>query len=155
TLSRPRPPRPPGASERARPPALTLRRCPEPKIIGEIITEPKRENNKNTDALFAYLKSRCCISVDAGLNYTSADIKVCKRERSAMTISPQKPWKVSELNLVKGASKNRQQEDRLRADAWRKMREAELEAVVNRSYDGMEYPEIRGLVAKASEVMAP
>jgi hypothetical protein len=64
-------------------------------------------------------------------------------------------WSVSELNLVKGASKTRQSEDRLRADAWRKTREAELEAVVNRSYDGMEIPEIRELVAKAAEVVRP
>jgi hypothetical protein len=70
-----------------------------------------------------------------------------------MTAGPK--WKVQELNLVKGASKARQAEDRLRADAWRKNREAELEAVVERSYDGMEFPEIRALVDKASEVMRP
>lgn len=64
-------------------------------------------------------------------------------------------WKVGELNLVKGAAKQRQSEDRLRADAWRKEREAELEAVVNRSYDGMEFPEIRALVDKASALMKP
>jgi hypothetical protein len=51
-----------------------------------------------------------------------------------------KPWRVSELGLVKGAAKQRQQEDRLRADAWQKTREAELEAVVNRSYTGMDIP---------------
>jgi hypothetical protein len=64
-------------------------------------------------------------------------------------------WKVQELNLVKGASKARQSEDRLRADAWRKNREAELEAVVNRSYDGMEFPDVRALIDKASEVFRP
>jgi hypothetical protein len=64
-------------------------------------------------------------------------------------------WTISELNLVKGASKTRQSEDRLRADTWRKNREAELEAVVNRSYDGMEFPEIRELVGKLSEVARP
>jgi hypothetical protein len=64
-------------------------------------------------------------------------------------------WRVSELNLVRGASKQRQAEDRLRADAWRKNREAELEAVVNRSYSGMEFPEIAALVNKASVMMAP
>jgi hypothetical protein len=72
-----------------------------------------------------------------------------------MSASDRKTWRVSELNLVKGASKQRQQEDRLRADAWEKTREAELEAVVNRSYDGMDIPEIRELVAEASAVMAP
>jgi len=66
-----------------------------------------------------------------------------------------KPWRVSELNLVKGASKQRQAEDRLRADAWQKTREAELEAIVNREYSGMDIPEIRGLVAELSELAAP
>jgi len=64
-------------------------------------------------------------------------------------------WTISELSLVKGAAKTRQSEDRLRADAWRKNREAELEAVVNRSYTGMEFPEIRALVDQASEVLRP
>ena len=64
-------------------------------------------------------------------------------------------WTVSELNLVKGASKQRQSEDRARADAWRKTREAELEAVVNRTYDGMEVAEIRALVEELSRVAAP
>ena len=64
-------------------------------------------------------------------------------------------WKMQELGLVKGASKSRLSEDRLRADAWRKNREAELEAVVNRSYDGMEFPDVRALIDKASEVMRP
>jgi hypothetical protein len=64
-------------------------------------------------------------------------------------------WRLSELNLVKGAAKQRQSEDKLRADAWRKNREAELEAVVNRTYDGMEIPAMRELVAKFSELAAP
>jgi hypothetical protein len=70
-------------------------------------------------------------------------------------MSARKPWRVSELNLVKGASKQRQAEDRLRADAWEKTREAELEAVVNRTYDGMDIPEIATLVSKLSELAAP
>jgi hypothetical protein len=64
-------------------------------------------------------------------------------------------WSVLELNLVKGASKTRQSEDRLRADAWRKNREAELEAVVNRIYDGMEIPAVRELIGKLSDVARP
>jgi hypothetical protein len=64
-------------------------------------------------------------------------------------------WRVSELNLVKGASKQRQAEDRLRADAWRKNREAELEAVVERTYNGMEFPEIREVVDRLSKLAAP
>jgi hypothetical protein len=64
-------------------------------------------------------------------------------------------WQVRDLNLVNRAAKQRQSEDRLRADAWRKEREAELEAVVNRSYDGMEAPQIRALVDKASALMKP
>jgi hypothetical protein len=64
-------------------------------------------------------------------------------------------WTISELNLVKGAAKARQAEDRLRADAWRKNREAELEAVVNRNYDGSEIPAIRELVNKLLETAAP
>jgi hypothetical protein len=72
-----------------------------------------------------------------------------------MTVSSRRPWRVSELNLVKGASKQRQAEDQLRAEAWAKTREAELEAVVNRTYDGMDIPEIAALVAMASEVMGP
>jgi hypothetical protein len=43
----------------------------------------------------------------------------------------------------------------LRADAWKATREAELEAVVNRSYDSMDVPGIPEIVAKAAEVMAP
>jgi Mg2+ and Co2+ transporter CorA len=43
----------------------------------------------------------------------------------------------------------------LRADAWRKTREAELEAVVNRSYDAMEIPEVAALMGKLFDVVAP
>ena len=64
-------------------------------------------------------------------------------------------WRVGDVNLVKGAAKQRQAEDKLRADSWRKEREAELEAVVNRTYDGMEVPAIRALVEKASALMRP
>jgi len=66
-----------------------------------------------------------------------------------------KTWKVSELNIVKGAAKQRQAEDRARAEAWRKAREAELEAVINREYDGMEIPEMRTAVTEAREALAP
>ena len=45
-----------------------------------------------------------------------------------MKTSAQKTWRAAELNLVKGASKQRQAEDKLRTDAWAKNREAELEA---------------------------
>jgi hypothetical protein len=62
---------------------------------------------------------------------------------------------VAELGLIKGAAKQRQQEDKLRADAWQKTREAELEAVVNRSYSGMDIPEIAALVAELTKVAAP
>ena len=72
-----------------------------------------------------------------------------------MSATGRKPWRVSDLNLVKGASKQRQAEDKLRADAWQKNREAELEAVVNRTYDGMDIPEIRAVVEAASKAMAP
>lgn len=64
-------------------------------------------------------------------------------------------WKVSELNLVNRASKQRAAEDRVRADAWRAQREAELEAVVNRAYDGLEYPQIRQVVDRLNELAAP
>lgn len=64
-------------------------------------------------------------------------------------------WKVQDLNLVTRASRARQSEDRLRAASWRENREAELEAVVERSYDGMEFPDVRALIDKASEVMRP
>lgn len=64
-------------------------------------------------------------------------------------------WRVSELNLVSRASKQRAAEDKARADAWRAQREAELEAVVNRSYNGMEFPEIRALVDRLNALAAP
>jgi hypothetical protein len=64
-------------------------------------------------------------------------------------------WRVQDLNLVKGAAKQRQSEDRLRAEAWRKEREAELEAIVNRAYDGSEHPQLVALVERFREVVAP
>jgi hypothetical protein len=66
-----------------------------------------------------------------------------------------KKWRAAELNLVKGASKQRQAEDKLRADAWMKTREAELEAVLGRSYNGMDVPGIPEIIAEASRLMAP
>ena len=64
-------------------------------------------------------------------------------------------WRVGELNLVSRASKQRAAEDRARADAWRKQREAELEAVVNKTYNGMENPKIRALVDRLNALAAP
>jgi hypothetical protein len=84
----------------------------------------------------------------------SSKMHFCKREAAKQDQSMPK-WRMQDLNLVKGAAKQRQGEDRLRADAWRKEREAELEAVVNRTYDGMEIPELRDLVNQASTVVAP
>jgi hypothetical protein len=72
-----------------------------------------------------------------------------------MRAAGRKVWRTSELNLVKGASKQRQAEDKLRADAWQKTREAELEAVLGRSYDGMDVPGIPEIIAEASRLMAP
>jgi hypothetical protein len=72
-----------------------------------------------------------------------------------MSEARKKTWRVSELGLVKGAAKQRQQEDRMRADSWQKNREAELEAVLSRSYDGMDVPGIPEIVAEASRLMAP
>ena len=64
-------------------------------------------------------------------------------------------WRVEELNLVSRASKQRTAEDRARADAWRKAREVELEAVVNKTYDGMENPKILSLVDRLNTLAAP
>lgn len=64
-------------------------------------------------------------------------------------------WRVQELNLVKGAAKQRQSEDRLRADAWKKEREAEAEAVVNRSYDGSEHPQLVAIVERFHKMVEP
>src|SRR6185312_3609620 len=72
-----------------------------------------------------------------------------------MTTSSRKPWRVSEVNLVKGTLKQRQAEDQRRADAWLKTREAELEAVLGRTYDGMDVPGIPELVAKMQQMLAP
>jgi hypothetical protein len=72
-----------------------------------------------------------------------------------MTTSSRKPWRVSEVNLVKGKLKQRQAEDQRRSDAWLKTREAELEAVLGRTYDGMDVPGIPELLANLQEMMAP
>jgi hypothetical protein len=64
-------------------------------------------------------------------------------------------WKMADLNLVRGSVKQRQSEDRLRADAWRKKREAELEAVVNRDYDPREIPEIAEAIDALYALAAP
>lgn len=72
-----------------------------------------------------------------------------------MTTSDRKPWRVSEVNLVKGTLKQRQAEDQRHADTWLKTREAELEAVIGRDYDGMDVPGIPELLAELHEVMAP
>jgi hypothetical protein len=64
-------------------------------------------------------------------------------------------WTISELNLVNRAAKTRQTEDRLRADAWRKNRDAELEAVVNKVYDPMEIPAIRELIGRFTDAARP
>src|SRR3954451_19500585 len=82
---------------------------------------------------------------------------VCSKEQygDLKMLKSGRKWTVGELNIVKGATKQRQAEDRARADAWRKTREAELEAVVNRTYNGMEVPEARALVEELSQVAAP
>ena len=72
-----------------------------------------------------------------------------------MTTSSRKPWRISEVNLVKGTLKQRQAEDQRRGDAWLKTREAELEAVLGRTYEGMDVPGIPELVAKMQQVLAP
>ena len=64
-----------------------------------------------------------------------------------------KLFKMSEVGLIGRVSKARQQEDKMRADAWKTTREAELEAVVNRTYDGMDVPGIPEIVAQASRLM--
>ena len=69
--------------------------------------------------------------------------------------SSRKTWRTSEVNLVKGTLKERRAEDQRRADAWRATREAELEAVINRSYDGMDVPGIPELLAEAHVALAP
>jgi hypothetical protein len=92
--------------------------------------------------------------IESNLHFCNSDA-VKQQKGSVMSASGRKPWRHSELNLVKGASKQRQQEDKLRADAWEKNREAELEAVVNRDYDGMDIPEIRAVVEQAAAAMAP
>jgi hypothetical protein len=70
-------------------------------------------------------------------------------------MSDQKPWRVRDLGIVRGAAKQRQQEDRLRADAWQRNREAELEAVVNKEYDAMDVPGVPELLAELSRITEP
>ncbi len=64
-------------------------------------------------------------------------------------------WSTSEVNLVKSTLKARQAEDDRRAKSWFADREAELEAVVNRSYDGSDVPGIPERVAKAQAMVEP
>jgi hypothetical protein len=66
-----------------------------------------------------------------------------------------RPFRASEVGLVGRVSKARQAEDRMRADAWEKNREAELEAVVNRTYDGRDVPGIPELLTELAEVVKP
>jgi uncharacterized protein (DUF1778 family) len=66
-----------------------------------------------------------------------------------------KTWRTADVNLIKGTLKERRAEDQRRADAWRATREAELEAVVNRDYDGMDVPGIPELLTELHAVMAP
>ncbi len=75
------------------------------------------------------------------------------RPRSAAA-SQRKTWRTSEVNLVKGTLRQRQAEDQRRADAWLKTREAELEAVLGRMYDGMDVPGIPELLSELQKVMA-
>jgi hypothetical protein len=72
-----------------------------------------------------------------------------------MPTSDRKAWRISEVNLAKSTLKQRQAEDQRRADAWLKTREAELEAVLGRTYDGMDVPGIPELLAELHKVMAP
>lgn len=90
------------------------------------------------------------------MKYSSDKMTTAKRHSEMTKLEPdRRTWRASELNLVKGLSKQRQAEDKMRAEAWEKAREAELEAVVNRAYDGLDVPGIAELIAKLSEVAAP
>jgi hypothetical protein len=62
---------------------------------------------------------------------------------------------MAEVNLVKATLKERGAEDQRRADAWLKTREAELEAIVGRLYDGLDLPGMQKLMNKIYEVTAP
>jgi hypothetical protein len=66
-----------------------------------------------------------------------------------------KPWRTADVSLVKGTLRARQAEDDRRAKSWFADREAELEAVVNRSYDGSDVPGIPERVAKAQAMVEP
>ena len=72
-----------------------------------------------------------------------------------MAKSNSKTWRTVDVNLVKGALKERKAEDQRRADAWLKAREAELEAVLGRTYDGMDLPGIPELLAELYKAVAP
>lgn len=64
-------------------------------------------------------------------------------------------FKSAEVGLVGRVSKARQAEDKMRADAWKATREAELEAILNRSYTGHEVPGIPEILAEAERLIAP
>jgi hypothetical protein len=74
--------------------------------------------------------------------------------KSEPTLS-RKTWRMAEVNLVKATLKERGAEDQRRADAWLKTREAELEAIVGRLYDGLDLPGMQKLMNKIYEVTAP
>ncbi|MBV8091550.1 MAG: hypothetical protein JO139_18645 [Alphaproteobacteria bacterium] len=71
-----------------------------------------------------------------------------------MATFDRKTWRVSEVNLVEAAAKHRQAEDQRRADVWQAAREAELEAVLGRTYDGRDIPGVSELIAEAEQVLA-
>jgi len=77
----------------------------------------------------------------------------CK-QRECNNMAAQK-WKISEVNLVGKAVKQRAAEDKARADAWRAEREAELEAVIERDYSAMDVPEIKACFTRLCEAVAP
>lgn len=76
-------------------------------------------------------------------------------KRDLEPTSGRKTWRTAEVNLVKGTLKARQAEDERRSNAWRASREAELEAVLGRKYDGMDVPGIPELLSELQKVMAP
>jgi hypothetical protein len=64
-------------------------------------------------------------------------------------------WRAGDVNLVGKAAKQRAAEDKARADAWRTQRLAEVEDVVDKTYDGMENPKIRALYERLITLAAP
>jgi hypothetical protein len=76
-------------------------------------------------------------------------------KRGSKPASDRDTWRVAEVNLVKGTLKERPAEDQRCADAWLKTWEAELEAVLGRTYDGMDVPGIPELLSALQAVMAP